>query len=288
MDIAELQAFVAVAETFSFSAAAERLHLTQPAVSKRIAALEALLGTRLFDRIGRRITLTEAGRALLPNAHQILYAVDESRRAIANISGQISGPLDIATSHHIGLRRLPPVLREYTRQYPQVRLNIRFTTSEAGCAAVEAGQQEMAIITLPEEHPAKIDTHIIWEDELAVAINKDHSLCRQPADIASLAKNPAVLPETGSYTRAIIERVFTERNLPLDVILETNYLETIMMMASVGLGWSVLPVNMLSPELTVLDIPALRLQRRLGVAVHRERTLSNAATALIEMLQASR
>lgn len=85
MDTQSLQAFLAVAETQSFSRAAEQLHLTQPAVSKRIATLEDLLGTRLFDRIGRRIALTEAGNVLLPKAQRILFTVEDSRRALANL-----------------------------------------------------------------------------------------------------------------------------------------------------------------------------------------------------------
>lgn len=108
MDLASLNAFIAIAETGSFSEAGERLHLTQPAVSKRIASLEQQLSVRLFDRLGREVSLTEAGRALLPRAYQILNVLDDTRRALSNLSGDISGRLTLATSHHIGLHRLPP------------------------------------------------------------------------------------------------------------------------------------------------------------------------------------
>lgn len=108
MDLANLNAFIAIAETGSFSEAGERLHLTQPAVSKRIAGLEQQLGVRLFDRLGREIGLTQAGRALLPRAYQILNVLDDTRRALTNLSGEVSGRLTLATSHHIGLHRLPP------------------------------------------------------------------------------------------------------------------------------------------------------------------------------------
>ena len=111
MDLASLDTFIAIAETGSFSAAGERLHLTQPAVSKRIAALEQQLDARLFDRIGREISLTEAGRALLPRAYQILNVLDDTRRALTNLNGEVSGRLTLATSHHIGLHRLPPLHR---------------------------------------------------------------------------------------------------------------------------------------------------------------------------------
>ncbi|MGB5065240.1 MAG: LysR family transcriptional regulator, partial [Candidatus Competibacter sp.] len=103
MDIAGLQAFVTIADSGSFSLAAGRLHLTQPAVSKRLAALEAELDTRLFDRLGRAVRLTEAGGMLLPRALRILAEVDDTGRALRNLSGAVAGPLVLATSHHIGL-----------------------------------------------------------------------------------------------------------------------------------------------------------------------------------------
>src|SRR5690606_37510681 len=118
MDIANLNAFIAIAETGSFSHAADRLHLTQPAVSKRLAALESQLGVRLFDRLGREIGLTEAGRALIPRAYQILSVLDATRRALSNLNGDISGRLFLAPSHHIGLHRLPPLLRAFPRARP--------------------------------------------------------------------------------------------------------------------------------------------------------------------------
>ncbi|HES77273.1 MAG TPA: LysR family transcriptional regulator, partial [bacterium] len=93
MDISSYQAFLAVAEDASFSLAAEKLHLTQPAISKRIAQLEASLGVTLFDRLGRRICLTAAGRALQPVAERILNDVRETRQVIANLSTEISGTL---------------------------------------------------------------------------------------------------------------------------------------------------------------------------------------------------
>ncbi len=115
MDTQSLQAFLAVADCGSFSRAAEQLHLTQPAVSKRIAVLENQTRARLFDRIGRRVSLTEAGRVLLPRARQILVMVDDSRRALGNLDGDVGGELILATSHHIGLHRLPPILGDYVK-----------------------------------------------------------------------------------------------------------------------------------------------------------------------------
>lgn len=277
---------MAVADRGSFSLAAEQLFLTQPAISKRIAALEAELGASLFDRIGRRIILTEAGRTLLPKARHILGEIAESRRMIANLSQHVSGPLRLATSHHIGLHRLPPVLRDYTRRYPLVELDIQFMDSEAGCQAVAAGDIELGVVTLPNP-PLDNLTHIhVWQDNLQAAIAVDHPLAasRDAIDLVKLAGIPAILPEPGTFTRRIIERPFLEQGLKLNISLETNYLETIRMMVSVGLGWSVLPSTMLARDLVALEVAALELTRDLGIITHKSRTLSKAAQAFESML----
>lgn len=287
MDIQALQTFVAVAEQASISRAAETLHLTQPAVSKRIASLETELATPLFDRIGRRLTLNEAGRTLLPNARRILMELEESRRQIANLSHEVRGPLSLATSHHIGLHRLPPVLRRYTRSYPEVELDLRFMDSEAACAAVEHGDLELGIVTLPSAPPEILETRLIWEDPLVVVAGLNHPLTSLGRiGMQDLAAYPAILPAIGTYTRDVITRAIEATGTTLNVNLETNYMETIKMMVSIGLGWSALPRTMLGPELRALDVEELRLVRQLGTVRHRERTLSNAAQAFIDTLHA--
>ena len=115
MDIQSIRSFLKVNETGSFSRAAEALFITQPAISKRIASLEQSLGTALFDRIGKSVQLTAAGQALLPTYRRILEEIDESHRIISNLRETTSGHLKLATSHHIGLHRLPPVLKKFSR-----------------------------------------------------------------------------------------------------------------------------------------------------------------------------
>ncbi|HDP89252.1 MAG TPA: LysR family transcriptional regulator, partial [Thioalkalivibrio sp.] len=271
MEIHALQAFVAVAEATSVSRAAEVLHLTQPAVSKRLAGLEAELGSPLFDRIGRRLALTEAGRTLLPNARRILQELEESRRLIANLSREVRGPLSLATSHHIGLHRLPPVLRRYTRDHPQVELDLRFMDSEAACAAVEHGDLELAVVTLPSAPAPTLETRLVWDDPLVIVTGLNHPLAgrgRGPVALRELAAYPAILPAVGTYTREIIASAMEATGTTLNVNLETNYMETIKMMVSIGLGWSALPRTMLGPELRELHVEELWLVRQLGTVRH--------------------
>lgn len=285
MDISELQAFLAVADKTSFSQAAERLFLTQPAISKRIASLEAELGTKLFDRIGRRVSLTEAGLALLPRARHILDEIDDSRRAIANLAGKIEGRLTFATSHHIGLRRLPPVLRRYHRRYPHVALDIQFMDSEQACQAVLRGELELAIVTLPTLALNKLDIQTVWHDQLTVMVAVDHPLAELPSlSLQELARWQAIMPAQGTYTREIIESAFARHTLQIEASMSTNYLETIRMLVAVGLGWSVLPLTMLDEQLIALNLSSLHMSRALGVVSHTRRSLSNAACALRSLL----
>lgn len=288
MNLSSLQAFIKVAELGSFSAAAEELFLTQPAVSKRIAQLEEELGVQLFDRIGHRISITEAGKTLLPGAARIIEEVKDTQRQVANLSGDIRGALRIGTSHHIGLHRLPPFLKAFTRNHPEVELDIRFMDSEAACQQVSHGELELAVVTLPSKPGTELECQELWDDLLVPVASTDHPLARsQTIAISELCQHPAILPGKGTFTRIIVENAFSQADQALNVALETNYLETILMMVSIGLGWSILPVSMLTDDVTTLKVPKLELHRQLGLVTHKDRTLSNAAQAFASSLHAA-
>lgn len=285
MDLANLNAFIAIAEIGSFSGAGERLHITQPAISKRIAGLEQQLNVRLFDRLGREVSLTEAGRALLPRAYQILNVLDDTRRALTNLTGEVSGRLTLATSHHIGLHRLPPVLRTFTRLYPAVALDIQFLDSEVAYEEILHGRAELAVITLAPEPHTLIRSVPVWDDPLDFVAAPEHSLALQgTVSLADIAREPAVFPGGNTFTHHIVHRLFESQGLAPNVAMSTNYLETIKMMVSIGLAWSVLPRTMLDEQVTRFTLPGIQLRRQLGYILHTERTLSNAARAFMALL----
>ena len=287
MELQNLSAFIQVSELGSFSRAAEKLFITQPAVSKRISALETELNVSLFDRIGRKIQLTEAGNALLPSAHRILAELDESKRAIGNLDQKVDGSLKLATSHHIGLHRLPPILRRYTREFPQVDLDIRFMDSEEACQQVLKGEVEMAIATLPEQDWPQLHSQIIWHDPLSFVISAQHAdACANKISVKKLQTLPAILPSKNTFTRERLEQALGLNEQNLNIAMETNYLETIKMMVSIGLGWSVLPASMLNDELIQLQVGNVEFERLLGVVTHEHRTLSNAARKMLMALEA--
>jgi DNA-binding transcriptional LysR family regulator len=288
MDIHTLTVFVEVARSGSFSRAAENLYLTQPAVSKRIAALENELSAPLFNRIGRNISLTEPGEILLPKALQMIADADEMQRAVNSLSDHVGGKLLMATSHHIGLHRLPDILRSFSQSYPDVELDIRFMDSEIACQLVEQGELEMAIVTLPTDKPEKLQLEHLWTDQLTVVAATDHPLpSERHVPLDELTAYAAVLPGPTTYTRQILEKAFSRLGLQLTVNMSTNYLETLKMLAETGLGWSVIPHTMLSSELKIIECD-MKLTRNLGAVTHRMRTLSNAAKAMMELARHSR
>ncbi|GHC18467.1 transcriptional regulator [Kushneria pakistanensis] len=289
METESLRAFVAVAECGSFSLAADEIHLTQSAVSKRIATLESQIDARLFDRIGRRIALTEAGHTLLPRAREILGLFEDTQRALTNLSGAVRGRLSLATSHHIGLHRLPPVLRDYTRCWPDVRLDMQFLDSEQAYQGVLDGSLELALATLAPQTAKPIIATPLWMDQLHFVCAPDHPLAHQHAlTLAELSHVDAVLPGEQTFTRAMVMSAFARKGLDVSVSMSTNYMETLKMMVSIGLGWSVLPETLLDGSVHRLEVDHPPIQRPLGYLFHENRTLSNAARAMIKLLEASR
>ncbi len=288
MDTQNLQAFVEVAEGGSFSVAAEALHITQPAVSKRISVLESQLGCKLFDRISRTVQLTEAGAALLPKAERILQAVQEAKRSINDLQGEVSGSLRIGISHHIGLHRLPSVLQSFSQRYPKVHFDIDFMDSEEAYEQVMHGRIELGVVTLDPTGNSPLKRQPVWQDDLVVTVSPSHPLAIiDHPDLSTLSQFTAILPGLNTYTGQIVKSTFQQHGLTLDISMATNYLETIKMMVSIGLGWSVLPHTMIDDSVKALKMSNLKLQRTLGYVFHQNRSLSNAASAFVETLNAS-
>ena len=287
MDTNSLSAFLAVAKCGSFSLAAEQLHLTQPAISKRISTLETQLDCRLFDRFGRQITLTEAGKTLLPKAQHILEEITECRRELANLSDEVSGCLALATSHHIGLHRLPPLLRLFTEKYPKVQLDIQFLDSEKAHETVVVGNLELAVITLSPLSRPPLISQPLWRDDLFFVAAADHPLAQlESVPLSTLSEYQSVFPGSHTFTHEIVRQLFEHHQTSFQVALYSNYLETIRMLAGIGRYWSVLPDMMIESPLVKLPVPEHEgLHRMLGYTYHQSRSLSRAARAFIGILE---
>ena len=284
MDNQNLSAFIIAAENKSFSEAAYLLNVTQSTISKRIALLESQVGKKLFDRIARRVVLTEAGKELLPRARRIQEEYANALQAINDLSGNVSGILRLAISHHLGLHRLPDVLKIFSKTYPDVVLDIEFMDSEKAYERVMQAKSEIGIITLGSEIHPNIHKKEIWDDPLKFVCSEDHALSKLlNPELADLANFPVILPGLNTYTGRIVQNIFQYRQISLVTPMSTNYLETISKMVEIGLGWSVLPET-LTKNLHILSVNHTSIKRQLGYICHTKHTLSNAGVAFLSLL----
>ena len=285
MDTQNLQAFYTTASLGSFSLAAKKLHLTQPAISKRIANLESQLNCKLFDRIGRQVTLTHAGQLLLPQAQGILQQVQGVVEMMTDIDGHVSGQLSIATSHHVGMHRLPPILRQFIAKYPHVQLDLQFLDSEQIYTAINKGQYDLAVATLSITSHQQAISQTLWQDDMQVVVNPRHPLAnRKHVSVEDLSKITAILPERATETYQAVKSIFEQHQVPLESQKTSNNLDAIKMMIDVGLGWGVLPQTLIDDTLRIIPLKSITFTRELGYMYHRQRNLSKAARAFIDLL----
>lgn len=299
MDIQSLQAFIEVARKKSFSKASETLFITQPAISKRIAALEDDLDTKLFNRISRKVTLTDTGKKLLPKAKELVGELNDLSRYATSLSDEIKGDLLIGTSNHVSMHRLPPILKVYRKQYSDVHLDMTFGESDIMCKLVERGEIELAIVTLPQTLPDSLEKQVLWVDSLHLVVGPDHPLLQEKLQrsktkqskisLEQLSEYPCVLPSETTETYRVINRQMESAGLTLNVQMTNNNLDTLKMLVGAGLGWTLLPRTLLDDSVReiVLDKQSIVFERELGVVVHRKRSLSNAAKAMQQILNKS-
>ena len=284
MNLAAFEAFIKVMETGSISMAADHLFITQPAVTKRIHSLEDYFGVKLFESAGRGVQATHAAHSLLPKVKNWLNELGDIHHTLSHDQTQIKGKLKIGTSHHIGLHHLPAHLRAYVQDFPEVTLDVHFVDSEQAHEQVLAGDLELAFLTLPPSLDDRLNYVPLWNDPLVFVAAAFHPLASEKnLSLEHLMQYPSLLPASHTYTAQITLAEFEKKGLKPKVTMSNNPLESIRMLASIGLGWSVLPKTLVSQDLVTLDLD-LEMKRQLGMVWHPARTQSKAAKALVDLM----
>ena len=285
MNLAAFEAFVKVMETGSISLAADHLFITQPAVTKRIHSLEDYFGVKLFESAGRGVQATHAAHSLLPKVKGWLNELGDIHHTLSHEQDQVQGKLKIGTSHHLGLHHLPHHLKEYVQQFPNVKLDVHFVDSEQAHEQVLAGDLELAFLTLPPEGDDRLSYVTIWNDPLVFVAAPFHPLAdKQNLQLEDLIQYPSLLPAAQTYTSQITLAEFEKQGLKPKITMSNNPLESIRMLVSIGLGWSVLPKTLLNQDMQQLDLN-VEMNRQLGMVWHPARTQSRAMQELIKMMQ---
>jgi len=292
MNLSQLKAFLAVAQDRSFSRAAEKLYLTQPAVSKQIQALEEGLGMRLFDRVGRSILLTEAGNILQDHAHIVFQTLEEARETITQLRGLQRGHLRISAASTIGTYMLPQPLGELKAQFPGIEISLAITNKAQVVQQVLNHEVELGFVGPPVE-PAELEREEYLLDELVLILAPTHRLAREESvGVAELAEEVFILREQGSGTREIMEEELGRVHLSLKKAMELGSTEAIKQAVAANLGVSIvskfaISLEILQGRLAVARLPELNLSRQLFVIHHGGRTLSPAAQEFCSLLRRS-
>jgi DNA-binding transcriptional LysR family regulator len=241
MDLRQLEIIRAIADTGSFTAAGEKLHVSQSAISRQILLLEDELGEPVFHRIGRRIRITPAGESLLQLSHRVFQDLQETVSGISDKRESLSGTMRLVGGMTVCLYVFPALLAEVRKAHPNLDLKVTVGSAERSIAMLRSGAGDLGLITLPVEATDLISVPVL-EEELLLITYPAHPLAKRksiaPGD---LDKQHFVLFETGSITRRLVEAFFTREGIDPEIIMETENVEIIKAMVRAGLGISIIP-----------------------------------------------
>ena len=249
MEMRQLRAFVAIAESGTFTAGAERVHVTQAAVSMQIRQLELETGVKLFIRAPRNVILTEAGEKLLERALHILREHDAALEEIAELAGAKRGRLRIGSaSAGVTSDLLPRILKELRKRHAQSDISVSSGTSESLVQQILAGELDIAFVSLPVAARG-IHTERLNEDQLVAIASSRHQLARQKTVSAyALAGERLILGERGGNTRRLIDEFFAQAGVKPTVAMELSRQAAIKRMVEEDMGVGIVPLQSVREE----------------------------------------
>ena len=241
MDLRQLEIIRAIADSGSFTAAGEKLHVSQSAISRQVLLLEEELGEPVFHRIGRRIRITPAGESLLQLSHRVFQDLQETVGGITDKRESLSGTMRLVGGMTVCLYVFPALLAEVRRLHPHLDLKVTVGSAERSIAMLRSGAGDLGLLTLPAEATDLVSVPVL-EEELLLITYPAHPLAKKKSIVpADLDKQHFVLFETGSATRRLVESFFTRQGIDAEVIMETENVEIIKAMVRHGLGISIIP-----------------------------------------------
>ncbi|MER6912741.1 LysR family transcriptional regulator [Streptomyces sp. NPDC000594] len=267
MELRTLEYFVAVAEEGSFTKAAARCHVVQPAISQQIQALEKELGEPLFERLPRKVVLTSGGTALLPHARACLAAAASAALEFANRSGLLSGTLALGTVGGLEGTRVPRLLGEYHHRYPGVSVSLVGTSSPALLKRVRDGAIDAAVLAEPPDGlPAAVGSRVLLNDWIVAVLPAGSRSAEHPMSLEEAARHPVISYGPDSGVHAFIRDAFAERAVRLDIAYATNdvALQVALVAERVGIALTshASPVIAGDPRFVVVPLePAVRLRK---------------------------
>src|ERR1700674_1818534 len=289
MELHQLRYFCAVAETGSFSRAAEQSHISQPSLSQQIMKLEDELGARLFDRLGRSVRLTDVGKTFLPRARSVLRELEAAKGDVVERKESIGGPVSVGVIPTVAPYFLPPQLTSFSRKFPQTLLTIVEEITPVLLDRLRAGAIDVAILALPIRGH-EFETVPLLTERLFAALPKNHKFAkRRSLFLKDLRSEPFLLLRDGHCFRDTAVAACDRARLHPQIIFESGQFSSLLSMVGAGMGVSIVPemaIEKNSPcrYVHIADEPATRT---IGPVVLRGRSLTRAHNAFLSHLRAS-
>jgi len=293
MDVHDLQVFLAVATHLNFTHAGEKIRLSQPGVSARIRLLEEELGVKLFEQVGKKVALTEAGRILEPYARRVVMALEDVRQAIEEYQGLERGSLRIGASTTPGIYLVPRLITQFKSQYPKMDIRLSIENTRRVEEGIVKNEFDLGFVG---GHLINEEVEVVpWlRDEIVLMVPPGHRLARRKRiKWADLSKEPFIFREPGSATRAVVEKQLQTRHLQVKEVLELGNPEAVKQAVVSGLGVAFLSRFTVEAELkakilVVKKVQELPLVRELRMIYRKGKHLSRATGVFMEMARQQR
>ncbi|NOU64176.1 LysR family transcriptional regulator [Paenibacillus sp. LMG 31461] len=291
MELKQLEYFMAVCRELHFTRAAEKMGIAQPSLSQQIKLLEHEIGTPLFDRIGKKTVITEAGRILQQHGFQVFHELTQARAAISELQGLERGTLKIGALLTVVNYLLPPTVISFHESYPQIELSVLGLRTGDIYEGLLQNELDLGIVYLPMEHN-DLETIPLYTDHLVLAVPIDHPLAKEPyASLDILKETPSVLLPSSYFIRQFLNDQCRTLDFTVQPVIEMTTLESIIQMVRKGVGVTVLPKAYLDymdhPHIRAIPIQNPVLTTQIGIVYRKNKFLCAASRVFMEQLIAA-
>ena len=290
MQIESLKVFCDLAETTSFTKAAQINGVTQSAVSQQISSLETKFATALIERSKKRFTLTKEGETLYKYSKQIVQSYDELRHKIQEIQNVVTGTIKVVTIYSIGLHELPPYLKKFLKKHPTVNVSVEYRRATQLYEDIISGMADIGLVAYPQKDP-RLHVTSLAEDMLVLICHPDHPLAQKPrVKLSEIASHKFIAFEPDIPTRRAIDKILRDRNVEVDHAMEFDNIETVKRAVEIDAGISIVPRSPVAQEVTKKTIAMVEIEdeqfyRPLAAVHKKSKVLSPAMKEFLALLK---
>ena len=292
MQIESLKVFCDLAETTSFTKAAQINGVTQSAVSQQISSLETKFDAALIERSKKKFTLTKEGETFYKYSKQIVQSYDELRHKIQEIQNVVTGTIKVVTIYSIGLHELPPYLKKFLKKHPTVNVSVEYRRATQLYEDIISGMADIGLVAYPQKDP-RLHVTSLAEDMLVLICHPDHPLAQKPrVKLSEIASHKFVAFEPDIPTRRAIDKILRDRGVEVIHAMEFDNIETVKRAVEIDAGISIVPRSPVAQEVTkktiaMVEIEDEKFYRPLAAVHKKSKVLSPAMKEFLALLKKS-